>query len=173
MLSVVVQPSVSPKVMPGGPENFRKVKISAPNIASGTEPARTTIGSRNELNCAASTRKMSRMRQAHGGQELAALLAQLARLAGVVEAASPGGRMRAAAVSSTCRPPSSDCGATPEIFTAFSCWKRLSVRGSTPVAEAWRWTTAGSACPLGPVTWISPSSFGVRRPARSTWAITL
>src|SRR5258708_2896776 len=58
MLSVVVQPSVSLKLSPGGPENLRNGKIMAPNIARGTEPARMTNGSRNELNCAARTKKM-------------------------------------------------------------------------------------------------------------------
>ena len=49
---------------------LRKVKISAPNIASGTEPARMTKGSRKLLNCAASTRKISTMARAKAGRNL-------------------------------------------------------------------------------------------------------
>lgn len=37
---------------------FRKLKINAPNMAGGTDPARMTKGSRTLLNCAASTRNM-------------------------------------------------------------------------------------------------------------------
>ena len=70
MLSVVVHPSVSLNDIPGGPWNFRKVKISAPNIASGTEPARMTNGSRNELNCAASTRKITSSARPIAGRNL-------------------------------------------------------------------------------------------------------
>ena len=59
--------------------------MSAPNIASGTEPARMTKGSRKLLNWAASTRKIRMTARAKAGQELVPLGAQLARLAGVVE----------------------------------------------------------------------------------------
>src|SRR5579862_5554463 len=45
MLSVVVQPSVILKCIPGGPANLRKVNESAPNMARGTDPARMTNGS--------------------------------------------------------------------------------------------------------------------------------
>ncbi|MNC99403.1 hypothetical protein D3C83_176890 [compost metagenome] len=55
----MVQPSVKGKLSPGGPVNLRNVKISAPNMASGTEPAKITKGSRNELNWAARAKKMS------------------------------------------------------------------------------------------------------------------
>ena len=56
MLRVVVQPWVQNGTFGSG--IFRKVKTSAPNIASGTDPARMTKGSRKLLNCAASTRKI-------------------------------------------------------------------------------------------------------------------
>ena len=91
-----------------------------------------TNGSRNELNCAASTRKISTQREAHRGQELAALLPQLARLAGVVDAVARRQDLRGRRPRAPSAPPSSERGATPEILTALSCWKRLSVRGSTP-----------------------------------------
>ena len=57
MLRVVVQPSVKKGRL--GLGIFRKVKTRAPNMASGTEPARMTRGSRKQLNWAASTRKIS------------------------------------------------------------------------------------------------------------------
>ena len=49
---------------------LRKVKMSAPNIASGTEPARMTNGSRKLLNCAASTRKISTSASPNAGRNL-------------------------------------------------------------------------------------------------------
>ena len=68
----MVQPSVRANLIPGGPENFKKVKIMAPNIANGTDPARTTTGSRNELNWAASTRKISTIARPIAGRNLPA-----------------------------------------------------------------------------------------------------
>jgi hypothetical protein len=62
------------EVQPGGPPNFKKVKMIAPNIASGTEPARMTNGSRNELNCAASTRKMRTMASPIAGRNFPPLV---------------------------------------------------------------------------------------------------
>ena len=56
--------------MPGGPLYLRKVKISAPNIASGTEPARITNGSRKESNWAASTRKITSNASPMAGRNL-------------------------------------------------------------------------------------------------------
>ncbi len=95
--------------MPGGPENLRKVKINAPNMASGTEPARMTKGSRNELNCAASTRKMSRIARPIAGQELAPLLTELARLAGVVDAVTSGQDLLRRLSRATLRPRRASC----------------------------------------------------------------
>jgi len=68
MLRVVVQPSVKNRML--GLGIFRKVKASAPNMASGTEPARITSGSRKLLNCAASTRKISTTASRKAGRNL-------------------------------------------------------------------------------------------------------
>ena len=111
--------------------------------------------------------------QAHGRQELAPLLPQLPGLAGVVEAAARGQQARRRRFQHAAARLSSDCGATPEIFTAFSCWKRLSGARLDARSGSWRSKTAGSVSRSGPLTWISASSLGVRRPARSIWAITL
>ena len=48
---VVVHPWVQNGTLGSG--IFRKVKIRAPNMARGTDPARITKGSRKLLNCAA------------------------------------------------------------------------------------------------------------------------
>jgi hypothetical protein len=66
MFSVVVQPSVQKGTFGSG--IFRKVKTSAPNMASGTEPARMTKGSRKLLNWAASTRKIRMMARVKVGR---------------------------------------------------------------------------------------------------------
>ena len=52
--------------------HLRNANTSAPNAASGTEPARMTSGSRNESNCAASTRKMRASAKASAGRNLPA-----------------------------------------------------------------------------------------------------
>ena len=49
---------------------LRNVIRSAPNMASGTDPARITNGSRKLLNCAASTRKMRTMARRNAGRNL-------------------------------------------------------------------------------------------------------
>ncbi len=46
------------------------MKISAPNMASGTEPARMTNGSRKLLNWAASTRKIRMTARPKAGRNL-------------------------------------------------------------------------------------------------------
>ena len=53
--------------------SFRKLKMSAPNIASGTEPRRMMNGSRKLLNWAASTRKISTNAEEKCGQKFVAL----------------------------------------------------------------------------------------------------
>ena len=68
MFIVVVQPRVQNGTFGSG--IFRNVKMSAPNMASGTEPARMTNGSRKLLNCAASTRKISTMARPNAGRNL-------------------------------------------------------------------------------------------------------
>ena len=65
---VVVQPLVQKGMF--GLGILRKVIKSAPNMASGTEPARMTKGSRKLLNCAASTRKMSTTASMNAGRNL-------------------------------------------------------------------------------------------------------
>ncbi len=67
-LRVVVQRSV--KKCRFGFGILRKVISNAPNMASGTEPARITKGSRKLLNCAASTRKMSTTASRKAGRNL-------------------------------------------------------------------------------------------------------
>ena len=49
---------------------LRKVKMSAPNMASGTEPSRMMNGSRKLLNCAARTRKMRTTARPNAGRNL-------------------------------------------------------------------------------------------------------
>ena len=65
---VVVQPSVKNGMFGFG--ILRNVIASAPNMPSGTEPARMTKGSRKLLNCAASTRKMSTTARPKAGRNL-------------------------------------------------------------------------------------------------------
>lgn len=72
MLRVVVQPRVQNGTLGSG--IFRKVKIRAPNMARGTDPARITNGSRKLLNWAARTRKiMITARLKAGRKELPSL----------------------------------------------------------------------------------------------------
>ena len=68
MFSVVVQPCVQNGMFGSG--IFRKLKISAPNMASGTEPGRMMNGSRKLLNCAASTRKIRTTARTKAGRNL-------------------------------------------------------------------------------------------------------
>ena len=65
--------------------NFRNMKISAPKIASGTEPSRMMKGSRKLLNCAASTRKISTTASPKAGRNLLPSTRKLARFAGVID----------------------------------------------------------------------------------------
>jgi len=54
-----VHPAVSGEGHAGRALEFQEVKMSAPNMAKGADPARNDKGSRKELNCAARTKKMS------------------------------------------------------------------------------------------------------------------
>ena len=89
---VVVHPLVKNGICGFG--IFRKVVISAPKMASGTEPARMTSGSRKLLNCAASTRKISTTARPNAGRNLLPSCAELPRLAGVVDLVSLGQDLR-------------------------------------------------------------------------------
>ena len=64
---------------------FRNMKMSAPNMASGTEPSRMMSGSRKLLNCAARTRKIRTTASPKARQKFVALDPELARLAGVID----------------------------------------------------------------------------------------
>ena len=64
----VVQPFVQNGMFGFG--IFRKQKISAPKIASGTEPRMMMNGSRKLLNCAASTKMINTTASANAGRNL-------------------------------------------------------------------------------------------------------
>ena len=79
---------------------------------------------------------------------------------------SPAAGSCAAASSSTLqRRRRASAARRPEILTALSCWKRLSVRGSTPVVQRGD-ALSGMSWPSGPVMWMSSSCVG-REPARA------
>ena len=97
-MSVVVQPSGELEMQAqAARQNLRNVKISAPNIASGTEPGEDDERVAERVELRREHEEDEDEREPHRRQELAALLAQLPRLARVIDAV-PGGRILAAAV---------------------------------------------------------------------------
>ena len=148
-MSVVVQPWVQNGMFGSG--IFRKVKISAPNMASGTEPARITKGSRKLLNWAASTRNIRITARAKAGRNLLPSVRSWRDSPGVVEDIALGqnlGRLRPPGTASAS---SSGRMATPLILTAFNCWKRFRERGTTESRRV-AMVLSGISLPLGPVT---------------------
>ena len=153
----------------------RNENSSAPESASGTEPGRMMNGSRKLSNCAASTRIDQDRREQERAEELAALGAQLPRLAGVVDRVAlrqdPAGLVleERRAPGRARRP----AGSTPWMRTALSCWKRFSSRGSVVVCSVAK-VDSGTSLPSGAASRRSACSWsGVRRSLRLTCGMTL
>ena len=112
--------------------------MSAPNIASGTEPRRMMKRIAEAVELRGEDEKDEDERQHERGQELVAFDAQLARLAGVINCCSLSAESCAASSSRNFSAWSRGTIATPLIVTALSCCNRLSERGTTVFCESSR-----------------------------------